>query len=159
MLKRRVEIPIYLKPRPWEPVKMETLLFWKLSKSFPIKVGIESSLYLQSHTWVVCIQFSSVQSLSRVRLFATPWITARQAPMQSMGSLRVGHDWLTLLSLFTFMYWRRKWQPTPVFLPGEFQGQTLLCWAPKSLQMVSVAMKLKDACSLEEKLWPHYRAY
>ena len=26
--------------------------------------------------------------------------------------------------------------------------------APKSLQMVSAAMKLKDACSLEEKLWP-----
>ena len=27
------------------------------------------------------------------------------------------------LSLFTFMHWRRKWQPTPVFLPGESQGQ------------------------------------
>ena len=35
---------------------------------------------------------------------------------------RVGHDWATSLSLFTFMYWRRKWQPTPVFLPGESQG-------------------------------------
>jgi len=35
-----------------------------------------------------------------------------------MGSLRVRHDWATSLSLFTFMYWRRKWQPTPVFLPG-----------------------------------------
>ena len=38
------------------------------------------------------------------------------------GSLRVGHDWATSLSLFTFMYWRRKWQPTPVFLLGESQG-------------------------------------
>ena len=28
-----------------------------------------------------------------------------------------------LLSLFTFMHWRRKWQPTPVFLPGESQGR------------------------------------
>ena len=27
------------------------------------------------------------------------------------------------LSLFTFLHWRRKWQPTPVFLPGESQGQ------------------------------------
>ena len=27
-------------------------------------------------------------------------------------------------------------------------------WAPKSLQLVTAAMKLKDACSLEEKLWP-----
>ena len=43
--------------------------------------------------------------------------------LQSMGSLRVGHDWGTSLSLFTFMHWRRKWQPTPVFLPGESQGR------------------------------------
>ena len=42
--------------------------------------------------------------------------------LQSMGSLRVGHDWATSLWLFTFMHWRRKWQPTPVFLPGESQG-------------------------------------
>ena len=43
--------------------------------------------------------------------------------LQSMGSLRVPHDWATSLSLFTFMHWRRKWQPTPVFLPGESQGR------------------------------------
>ena len=30
----------------------------------------------------------------------------------------------------------------------------LFSWAPKSLQIVTAAMKLKDACSLEEKLWP-----
>ena len=48
--------------------------------------------------------------------------------LQSMGSLRVGHDWATSLWLFTFMHWRRKWQPTPVFLPGESQGQGAL-WA------------------------------
>ena len=29
----------------------------------------------------------------------------------------------TSLSLFTFMHWKRKWQPTPVFLPGESQGR------------------------------------
>ena len=34
------------------------------------------------------------------------------------------------------------------------QCQTLFFWAPKSLQMVTAAMKLKDAYSLEEKLWP-----
>ena len=43
--------------------------------------------------------------------------------LQSMGSLRVGHNRATSLSLFTFMHWRRKWQPTPVFLPGESQGR------------------------------------
>ena len=39
------------------------------------------------------------------------------------GVARVGHDWATSLSLFTFTHWRRKWQPTPVFLPGESQGR------------------------------------
>ena len=43
-----------------------------------------------------------------------------------MGSLRVGHNWATSLSLYTFMHWRRKWQPTPMFLPGESQGQRSL---------------------------------
>ena len=36
------------------------------------------------------------------------------------------HDWATSLSLFTFMHWRRKWQPTPVFLLGESQGRQSL---------------------------------
>ena len=39
------------------------------------------------------------------------------------GVTRVGHDWATSLSLFTYMHCRRKWQPTPVFLPGESQGR------------------------------------
>ena len=42
--------------------------------------------------------------------------------LQSTGSLRVGHDWAASLSLFTFIHWRKKGQPTPVFLPGESQG-------------------------------------
>ena len=46
--------------------------------------------------------------------------------LQSMGFQRVGHDWETSLSLFTFMHWRRNWQPTSVFLPGESQGQKSL---------------------------------
>ena len=47
-----------------------------------------------------------------------PW-TEEPDRLQSMGLLGVGHDWATSLSLFTFMHWRRIWQPTPVFLPGE----------------------------------------
>ena len=50
-----------------------------------------------------------------------PWME-EPGRLQSMGSPRVGHDWVTSFSLFTFMHWRRKWQPTPVFLPGESQG-------------------------------------
>ena len=52
--------------------------------------------------------------------------TEEPGRLQSMGSLRVGQDSATSLSLFTFIHWRRKWQPTPVFLPGEFQGRRSL---------------------------------
>ena len=51
-----------------------------------------------------------------------PW-AEELGRLQSMGSLRVRHDPATSLSLFTFMHWRRKWQPSPVFLPGESQGR------------------------------------
>ena len=51
-----------------------------------------------------------------------PW-AEEPGRLQSMGLQRVVHDWATSLSLFTFMHWRRKWQPTPVFLPGESQGR------------------------------------
>ena len=51
-----------------------------------------------------------------------PW-TEEPGGLQSLGSLGVGHDWAASLSIFIFMHWRRKWQPTPVFLPGESQEQ------------------------------------
>ena len=47
----------------------------------------------------------------------------------------------------------------------QIYGETMetvtdfIFWAPKSLQMVTAAMKLKDTCSLEEKLWPTSTAY
>ena len=46
-----------------------------------------------------------------------PW-TEEPGRLQSVGSLS-----RTRLSDFTFTHWRRKWQPTPVFLPGESQGR------------------------------------
>ena len=51
--------------------------------------------------------------------------SAVESQMQKINlwSLRFGYDWVSSLSLFTFMHWRRKWQPTPVFLPGESQGR------------------------------------
>ena len=39
-----------------------------------------------------------------------PWME-EPGRLKSMGSLRVRHDWVTSLPLFTFMHWRRKWQP------------------------------------------------
>ena len=51
-----------------------------------------------------------------------PWME-EPGRLQSMGLQRVVHDCTTSLPLFIFMHWRRKWQPTPVFLPGESQGR------------------------------------
>ena len=53
-----------------------------------------------------------------------PW-TEEPGRLQSMGSqsqTRLSNS----LSLFTFMHWRRKWRPTPVFLPGESHEQRSL---------------------------------
>ena len=65
---------------------------------------------------------ATVAPYSSMLAWKIPW-TEEPGELQSVGSLRVGHDWAASLSLFTFMHWRRKWQPTPVFLPREFQGQ------------------------------------
>ena len=62
---------------------------------------------------------------SSILAWRIPW-TEEHGGLQSMGLRRVGHDWATSLSLFTLMHWRRKWQPTPVFLPGESQGRQSL---------------------------------
>ena len=75
-----------------------------------------------------------------------PWME-EPGRLQSMRLLTVwAHDWATSLSLFTFMHWRRKWQPTPVFLPwripgmaavdGVAQSRTWLKWLSSSSSIV-----------------------
>ena len=71
-------------------------------------------------TWVLLEKAMAPHSSTLA--WKIPW-TEEPGRLQSMGSLRVGHDWVTSLSLFTFTHWRRKWPPTPVFLPGESQGR------------------------------------
>ena len=73
---------------------------------------------------ICCLGWSSEKAMaphSSTLAWKIPW-AEEPGRLQSMGSLRVGYDWATSLSHFTFMHWRRKWQPTPVFLPGESQG-------------------------------------
>ena len=81
----------------------------EFSFSVPVRRGLEKAMAPHSSTlaWKI------------------PWME-EPGGLQSMGSLRVRHDWATSLSLFTFMHWRMKWQPTPVFLPGESRGQRSL---------------------------------
>ena len=51
-----------------------------------------------------------------------------------------------------------SWQIYETLKTGK-QWETLFSWASKSLHMVTTAMKLKDACSLKEKLQPIKTAY
>ena len=78
-----------------------------------------------------------------------PW-TEEPGGLQSMGSRGVGHNWTTSLSLFTFMHWRRKWQPTPVSclenprdrgawwaaVYGVAQSRTRLMWLSSSSSFI-----------------------
>ena len=81
---------------------------------FPLRLtGLISSSYLLE---------KAMAPHSSTLAWKIPW-AEEPGRLQSMGSLRVGHNWATSLSLFTFMHWRRKWQLTPVFLSGESQGQ------------------------------------
>ena len=87
-----------------------------------------------------------------------PW-TEEPGRLQSMGSLE--SDTTERLhfhfSLFTFMHWRRKWQPTPVFLPGESQGRGSLVgcrlWCHTELDMTEATQQQQEASSLNSKMF------
>ena len=87
--------------------------------NFPFS-GIDQNLATVSQAYDLAAFYLARHSSTLA--WKIPW-TEEPGRLQSMGSRRVGHDWATSLSLFTFMHWRRKWQPTPVFLPGESQGR------------------------------------
>ena len=67
----------------------------------------------------------AVATHSSILAWKIPWVE-EPSGLQSTGWRRVGHGWAISRSLFIFMHWRRKWQPTPVFLSGESQGQQSL---------------------------------
>ena len=65
----------------------------------------------------------SVLNILKVRYERTVFASFFSSSIKKEANTILGHDWATSLSLFTFTHWRRKWQPTPVFLPGESQGR------------------------------------
>ena len=89
-----------------------------------------TQVYTQSCTFTHThkqIMEKAVATHSSTLAWKISW-TEEPGRLQSMGSQRVGHNWVTSLWLFTFVHWGRKWQPTPVFLPGGFQGrESLVC--------------------------------
>ena len=75
--------------------------------------------------------------------------------LQSTGLQTVRHNWATSLSLFTFMHWRRQWQPTPVFLPGESQGRGSLvgcCLGVAQSRTRLKRLSSNGTCGLKKKM-------
>ena len=96
---------------------------------------------------------------SSTLVWKIPWME-EPGRLQSMGSLRVGHDWETSLSLFTFMHWRRKWQLTPVFLPGESQGWgSLVGCHPRGLRVGHDWSYLAAAAADYHQSWANLLLY
>ena len=83
-------------------------------------LGYHLGNYLIQHSFMYHPE-KAMAPYSSTLAWRIPW-TEEPGRLQPMGSRRRGHDWATSLSLFAFMLWRRKWQPTPVFLPGEIPG-------------------------------------
>ena len=85
------------------------------------KTKTQSEVLIDIYQVVSTVLEKAMAPHSSTLAWKIPWME-EPGKLQSIGLLRVGHDWATSLSLFTFMHWRRKRQPTPVFLPGESQG-------------------------------------
>ena len=85
---------------------------------------------------LVDIVEKAMASHSSTLAWKFPWME-EPGRLQYLGSLS-----LTRLRDFTFMHWRRKWQPTPVFFPGESQGWGILVgcrlWDHTELDMTAV---------------------
>ena len=88
---------------------------------FTILKFLSNSNYLHFYSIVALTLEKAMAPHSSTPAWKIPW-TEEPGRLQSMGLRRVGHIWATSFLLFTFMHWRRKWQPTPVFLPGGSQG-------------------------------------
>ena len=85
---------------------------------------------VKSPTWLSTFTFTfhvhalekAMATHSSTLAWRLPWME-EPGRLQSVGSRRVQHNWATSLSFFTFIHWRRKWHPTPVFSPRESQGR------------------------------------
>ena len=111
----------FLENRKWRvgPVGILSSGLCKASPVFPLRpllyVYCRPAIFWFLHSFLKWVNIfnqmeKAMATHSSTLAWKIPW-TEEPGRLQSMGSLRVRHDWVASLSLFTFIHWRRKWQP------------------------------------------------
>ena len=152
-------------PRDWTPISSSScigrqiLYHWatweapadvRRQANFKGQASLSFGKHLKSIS-TMCGEGSTAHSSTLA--WRIPW-TGEPGGLQSIGSLGVGHDWVTSLSLFTFMHWRRKRQPIPVFLPGESQGRgSLVGCAIYGVAQNRTRLTLLSSSSSSSTMW------
>ena len=106
----------------WCPSCDSLLLPWIMPEFSYVTTSFNKYLtkYIYLFIWLCWILIAAMAPHSSTLAWKIPWME-EPGRLQSMGSLRVGHELVTSLSLFTFMHWRRKWKPSSVLawrVPG-----------------------------------------
>ena len=101
----------------WSRIKRQIIIFLSLFKKF-------------YYIFLFCVFKYTYYKMTEKAMATTPvLLPGKSHGRRSLvgcspwGCEELDMTWATSLSLFTFMHWRKNWQPTPVFLPGESQGR------------------------------------
>ena len=146
---------------PWNAACQASLSFtisWSLLKLMSIESVMPSNHLILCRTLILLPSiFPSLRAISKESVLCIRWPKywsfsfSLKPSTEYSGLISFRIDWFDLLavkgtlkSLLHGKLMGKQWK----------QWQTLFWGAPKSLQMVTEAMKLKDVCSLVEKLWP-----
>ena len=109
-------------PESYIVYRLKPFLFGKEMKKVQIIGYIFQSILLHFYDYIHTYSEKAMAAHFSTLAWKIPWIE-EPGRLQSMGSLRVRYNRVTSLPLFILTHWRRKWQPIPVFLPRESQGQ------------------------------------
>ena len=111
---------------------------------------IKTAYFRSSHLKPTTLSEKAMAPHSSTLAWKIPW-AEEPGRLQSMGSQRVGHDWATSLSFFTFMHWRRKWQPPQCScLENPRDGGA---WWAAIYGVAQSWTPLKRLCSLAVPFW------
>ena len=113
-----------------------------------------SDFHFHFHISIIYLLEKAMAPHSSTLAWKIPWMEEPDR-LQSMGSLRVGHDWTTSLSLFTFMHWRKEMANHCSVLAWRIPGKGEPGGLP-SMASHRVRHDWSDLAAAEGKFWEHY---